>query len=590
MNKTRQAILVALATSLTLPSIAEESSPIIVTATRTAQTVDASLASVTVITQKEIEQLQPNDLRDLLTSISGIDINNNGGLGKATSLFMRGTSSSHLLVMIDGIKIGSATTGSIAFQHIPVSQIERIEIVRGPRAALYGSEAIGGVIQIFTRKGKDKDSANFELSYGSESTSKISAGFSGKSNDTSYSLQASDLKTNGIDSKDGTETDVDGYNNTSAIINLSHKLSNTSSLDLNLMHASGETEFDSSFQNNSEFVQQTTGLTYKFAATTDWNMKLIASQSLDRSDSFLNEEFKSTFNTTRNNVSWQNDFTLSDSQLLTFGVDSQNDKVTSTSTYNESSRDNTAAFLQHQWTGEANDLHLAVRNDDNQAFGSNSTGSIAFGHQFDNDLRIISSYGTAFKAPTFNQLYFPGYGVSTVKPEESESYEVELRNKYSWGKWSVSFYHTDITNLIPSFPVSNIDKARIDGFELRLNTRIGGWDAKAELALLDPKDKKTEKVLRRRAQETFRLDMDKSSGNWKNGFSLIARGHSFDDAANTKRVSGYGIVNLRSQYKINKKLTLKGKVENLFDKEYETARTYNNPGTSVFISLSYQDF
>lgn len=590
MNKTRQAILVALATSFTLPSIAEELSPIIVTATRTAQTVDDSLASVTVITQKEIERLQPNDIRELLTSVSGIDVTNNGGLGKATSLFMRGTSSSHLLVMIDGIKIGSATTGSIAFQHIPVSQIERIEIVRGPRAALYGSDAIGGVIQIFTRKGQDKDTANFELGYGSESTNKISAGLSGKNNDTSYSLQASDLKTNGIDSKDGTETDVDGYNNTSATINVSHKLNNTSSLDLNLMHASGETEFDGSFQNNSEFVQQTTGLTYKVTATTNWNMKLIASQSLDRNDSFLDKVFKSTFNTTRNNASWQNDFTLSDRQLLTFGVDYQNDKITSTSPFNETSRDNTAGFIQHQWTGESNDLHLAVRNDDNQAFGSNTTGSIAFGHQFDNDLRVISSYGTAFKAPTFNQLYFPGYGVPTVKPEKSESYEVELRNKHSWGKWSASLYHTDITNLIPSFPVSNIDKAQIDGFELRMNTRIGGWDAKAELALLDPKDKKTDKVLRRRAQETFRLDMDKASGNWRNGVSLIARGHSFDDAANTKRVSGYGIVNLRSQYKINKKLTLKGKVENLFDKEYETARTYNNPGVSIFISISYQDF
>ena len=219
MKFSKHVLLITLTTALSMPTIAEEQSPIIVTATRTAQTADDSLASVTVITEEQIAQQQVNDLRELLSSISGIDMINNGGIGKATSMFMRGTGSSHVLVLIDGVKIGSATNGNIAFQHIPVNQIERIEIVRGPRSSLYGSEAVGGVIQIFTKKGKKQDQANLEMGYGSYETNKIMAGVSGKVGNTSYAINANHLKTNGFDAKDGIEIDNDGYDSNSLTFN-----------------------------------------------------------------------------------------------------------------------------------------------------------------------------------------------------------------------------------------------------------------------------------------------------------------------------------------------------------------------------------
>ena len=244
MKFSRPLLLSVVSMAFSAPTLAEEQSPIIVTATRTAQTVDDSLASVTVITAEQIAQKQVNDLRELLTAISGIDMTNNGGMGKATSMFMRGTSSSHVLVMIDGIKIGSATNGNISFQHIPVNQIERIEIVRGPRSSLYGSEAIGGVIQIFTKKGTVQEQANLEIGYGSFATNKIAAGVSGKYGDTTYSINANHIKTNGFNAKDDTETDNDGYNNNSVTFNLSHEINKTSSLQLNTMRASVHTEFD----------------------------------------------------------------------------------------------------------------------------------------------------------------------------------------------------------------------------------------------------------------------------------------------------------------------------------------------------------
>jgi len=589
MKFNQTVLMAAVSTALSVPTlsaIAAEQSPIIVTATRTAQTVDESLASVTVITAKQIAQQQPNDLRELLTAISGIDMTNNGGLGKATSMFMRGTSSSHVLVMIDGIKIGSATSGSIAFQHIPVSQIERIEIVRGPRSSLYGSEAIGGVIQIFTKKGKKQEQAQLEMGYGSYATSKINAGISLSSGDTTYTLNAAQLKSNGFDAKDDTEKDNDGYNNNSVTFNVAHKLSNTSSLQLNTLRANGETQYDG-FYNNSKYVQQTTGLQYTARPYENWNIKISASESRDETDSFSGLTFKSRYDTRRTSYSWQNDIDISSNQILTVGMDYQNDSVISTTVYDETSRDNTAGYIQHQWNGEKNDIQFALRNDKNQAFGTYTTGNIAWGYNLSQTTRIISSYGTAFKAPTFNDLYWPSAGDPNLNPESSKTAEIELRKTHSWGKTSVSIYNTQIDNLISGWPPKNVNKAEIKGVELRVSTTLAGWVTQAEVSLLDPRDKTSNKILQRRAQQSIRLNMDKTSGKWSTGISIISQGYRFDDTANNTRLDGYNLVNLRASYAVSKKMSIKWKIENLFDAQYETVSKYNNPGVSAYMSSVY---
>ena len=589
MKKTRQAILVALTTSYTLTTFAAEPAPIIVTATRTAQTADESLASVTVITKEQIEQQQPNDLKDLLTSVSGIDIANDGGLGKTTNLYMRGSSSSHVLILIDGVKVGSATTGSVAFQHIPVSQIERIEIVRGPRAALYGSEAVGGVIQIFTKKGSGQEQGNIELGYGTFSTNKLSAGLSTQVSNTSISINASHFKTAGFDALDDSETDNDGYTNNSAILNIAHKIGATSALNINLMRASGRTEYDG-FYNGSDFVQQMAGVNYNFSALSNWNVKLGVSESKDANENFSGLSFQSRYITTRENYTWQNDINIGPKQILTIGLDYQNDAVNSTTSYDKTSRNNSAGYIQHQWAGENNDLQIGLRNDENQAFGTHVTGNLAWGHNFSKDFRVISSLGTAFKAPTFNDLYWPVDGDPNLKPEESTSAEIELRSKHKWGKVSLSAYSTQIDNLISGWPPANVNKAVIKGMELRLNTKIAGWDTRADLSLLNPRDKVSGKLLQRRAKEMLRIDMDKSSGKWSSGLSFIGQSYRYEDVANTKKINGYGIINLRASYALSKKLSVKWKIENLLDKEYETNLNYNTPGISGYVSLVYQGF
>ena len=214
---------------------------------------------------------------------------------------------------------------------------------------------------------------------------------------------------------------------------------------------------------------------------------------------------------------------------------------------------------------------------------------------FENDLRLIASYGAAFKSPTFNDLYYPGGGNANLKPEESVSKELELRQKYTSGIWSLSVYNTTIDNLIAGWPTKNVNKAEINGIDFHLNKKIFGWDTKLDLSLLDPRDKTTNKILQRRSQELIRFNIDKKMGKWKNGVGIVSQGHRYNDTTNATRIDGYTIMNVQTQYMISKKVTLKGKVENIFDKKYATAldfskNTYNNPGRSVYISLQYQDF
>ncbi|MDX1251196.1 MAG: TonB-dependent vitamin B12 receptor [Gammaproteobacteria bacterium] len=582
--------------------------PVIVTATRTAQTVDETLASVSVITRADIERRQAQSVPELLAGIAGVDVAAQGGWGKASSVFMRGTNSSHVLVLIDGIKADSATLGLAAFEHIPVSQIERIEIVRGPRSSLYGSEAIGGVIQIFTRKGREQSQVYAKAGVGSYQSQELSIGASGLREGTDYSISATSFKTDGFNVRQPTpgpfgvnELDKDGYRNDSLSLRLGHRFGSDTRIEGHLLRAQGNTKYDGPpfSPNQSDIVQQTAGVNLSSRLTSAWNTRLQFGDSRDEADNFTGGAFFSTFNSRRSTVSWQNDLSVASDQLLTLGVDWRDDKASGTTNYVKTSRDNTGIYLQHQAGFGKHDVLLGLRRDDNQAFGVHNTGNIAWGYEIDKALRITASYGTAFKTPTFNDLYFPdiGYyvGNPNLKPEESKSTEIGLRGSHTWGGWNASFYRTDIDQLIAyvSDPVTfkgtmqNVNRARINGFDAGASTELAGWRLAANLSLLEPKDLDTDKLLPRRAKQTIRFDADRQFGKAGVGLSWLAQGHRFDDTANNDRVAGYGILNLRAQYELSKKWTLRGKIDNVFDKQYQTVHTYNSPGRNVLISATY---
>lgn len=597
---------VAVATfAITSLAVAANQTPpgaVVVTATRTAQTADETLASVSVITREDIERRQVRSVQELLSAEPGVSIVNNGGLGKVTSIFMRGAESDHTLVLVDGLKVNSATSGGAAFQDIPIEQIERIEIVRGPRSSLYGSEAIGGVIQIFTRKGGGPLRPSFSATGGTHDYYNTSAGVSGGGDNAWFNVYANALGTDGTNACRGSltggcftnEPDNDGYRNVSGSVRGGYRFDKDTELDLHWLRAEGDNEFDGSFQNQSKTTQEAFGGTFRFAPNTAWRSSLSTGRTQDASDNYKNQNFVGHFRTSRDSVSWQNDFTLSTQHLLTAGVDYQGEHVTSSTAYPVTSRNNNGIFAQHQGNFGAHRTELSLRRDDNEQFGHHTTGGVAWGYEFEKGPRLMASFGTAFKAPTFNELYFPTFGNSSLQPEESRSVEVGVSDTTTWGHWAINAFRTDVTDLIGTSGNTqvNVDKARIEGIETRVGTTLHDWILGSQLTLLDPENRSSGsnygKTLNRRAKESFSLDADRAFGSYRLGTSLRAAGRRYDDLANTRGLGGYTVVDLRGEYAIDKRWLLQARIENLFDKEYELAEFYNQPDRGFFLTLRYQ--
>lgn len=578
---------------------------ILITGGRVVQTAEQSLVSFTVIDREEIERRQATSVPDLLRGVPGLSLSNSGGPGKNTSVFLRGTESSHVLVLIDGVKMGSATLGSTAFQDLPVEQIERIEIVRGPRSSLYGSEAIGGVIQIFTRKGGGDWRPSLSLGGGSHRTFQGAVNLAGGGADGWFNANLSGLDTQGFNACDGEpgvggcftrEPDQDGYRNVSGSLRAGYRFANGIELDAHWLRAQSHNEFDGGFQNESDTLQQVLGTRLKLTPGAYWTLTLQAGRSQDESDNFKDGAFSSRFTTERDLLALQNDFHLNLDHGLTLGLDYQEDRVGGDTDYAVTSRDNWGLFGQYLGHWGRHRLQLNLRGDDNQQAGTQTTGSLGWGYAIGNGLRLTASHGTAFKAPTFNDLYFPDYGNPDLRPEESASLELGLAGIAPWGGWTLNLYQTDIDDLIAydadRMAPGNIDAARIRGLEGTLDTRLGAWDLKLSLTLLDPENTSSDTFrgnqLPRRAEQAARLDLDRDLGPFRVGATLNGVGSRYDDLANTRELDPYLTLDLRGDYRLAKDWRAQARLDNLFDADYETAAYYNQPGRSLFLTLRYE--
>lgn len=588
-----------------------EVDPVVVTATRTALSADDTLEPVTVVTQKDIARSQARSTIDLLRGLPGVTLSNSGGPGRVTTMNIRGANTNQVLFLVDGIKVGSATTGRTQFQNLPVDQLERIEMVRGPRSSLYGSEAAGGVVQLFTRRGGGPLQAFGSLTAGRYQSAGIAGGIRGGGERGRFNLSGNFDQTAGFNACTGRgapffdgcgtdEPDADGYSNTGVSASAGYDFSRQLSVDVNFLRSESDIDFDGAFQNQARTRQQVAGGRVRLRPLDFWDITLTAGRSWDEERNFKDGTFVSRFDTRRDTLSLQNDFAIGSQHLLTLGADHQQDTVSATVDYAVDSRKNTGVFGQYQgWLGPAT-LKASLRYDDNEQFGSYTTGDVALGYALTSDLRVTAGFGTAFTAPTFNDLYFPGSpffagGNPDLRPEESRSVELGLAGRTGPVDWNLDLFETHIDDLItlvpPTFAAENIDRARIRGLEAVALGRLLGTDIAANLTLLDPRNEAdgpdNGNLLAGRPEQTFRLDLDRRFDKIGIGATFFAAGRRFDDPANTVRLDGYSLLDLRASYAFSDALQIQARLENVFDEDYETVAFYNQPGRGLYVTLRY---
>ncbi|MCP1673257.1 vitamin B12 transporter [Natronocella acetinitrilica] len=560
--------------------------PIVVTPGRSVQTVEESLSSVTVIDRETLDRQQPREFVDILQGQPGIGVVTNGAFGKNTTVFTRGAGSESTVLLINGIRIRSATAGGAPWQFIPPQLLDRVEVVRGPRSSIYGADAVGGVIQGFTAEGEGAPRGWVQGGFGSNSSREIGAGTSGRVGDTSFSVAGNRFDTDGIDIREGEERK--GYDNTAGIGSLRQHFDNGASVGVTGFRAQGNTEFDTG---DTDYVIQTIGLSGELPVGDNWITEFSLSEGQDRSLT----DGTSRFDTRSRTVRIANRVFLGPHELVV-GADQLRDEITSDTAYAEDSRDNRGFFSQLFLRSGPSDMQLSARWDDNEAFGDRLTGAAAVGHALDGNHRVRLSYGTAFRAPTFNDLYFPGFGNPDLSPERSQTAELGMRGQYQTVYWDVAAFQTYVDDLI-GFDVDlgapgNVERARIHGVELEAGMTTERWDLRATGTLQDPRNRDTGARLTRRTTQSARLDLDRRFGQFSLGASGVAVGDRYNDAANNDRLSGFGLVNLRAGWAFAENWSARITVDNMFDREYVVSRffdgtPYNQTGRTAFLSVRY---
>jgi vitamin B12 transporter len=580
-------------------AFAQQLAPVVVTATRLPQPADRVLADVRVIDAEAIAAAGTATLAELLQARAGVEISSNGGPGQVSAVFLRGSNANHVVVLVDGVRLQSATTGTTAFEHIPLAQIERIEVLRGPASSLYGADAIGGVIQIFTRR-RDA-SANAQLGLGSRRTRDTAAGFDRRWGDTRLGLQAAWRSTGGFSATNAThafsfEPDDDSDRNRSLGLHLEHEWASGQSLALRGLHSDSRTQFDAGPGTDDRNRQRlsTIALESRNRVSADWSSRLLVARGADHADT--QGAFPSAFDTDQDQLGWQNDLAVSGGALA-LGAEWRRDKVGGSTAYTVARRIVRSVYASYDAESAPHSMQASLRHDANSQFGGRTTGTLRSGWHFAPGRRASASAGHAFKAPSFNDLYFPlSFGFSgnpQLRPERSRSSSLALRRAQGNASAGLTLFHTRIRDLIavdPSFTtVVNVADARIRGATLDAAWSTPAWQLRGEWTAQQASDVATGTRLPRRARHHGSASIDHAWSSWRGGIDLVAAGSRFDDVANSPdaRMGGYLIAHLHVAQDLGAGWQWTARIENVADKAYELARGYNTPRRGLFVALKY---
>ena len=589
---------------------------LVVTANRVAQPANTVLAPSSVVTREDIERWQAKSVVEVMSRLPGVDIAQSGGLGATSSTFIRGTESRHVLVLIDGIPLNNAgISNSPDLSQIPVSLIQRVEYIRGPRSALYGSDAIGGVINIIT--GRDTPGAEITASVGSKGYQSYDGSFQQVLDKTKITLGGNYTYTRGfdIDAADAPrQPDRDGFMSKSLFGSVEQQFTDSLSGFVRGLGYDNRTAYDGYEHYDNNFMVDglpdtrqlysqnwDTGLRYHQGI---YQTQLVTGYGRSKDQNYDPSKGRYASSATMDDVKqytaqWMNTVTVGHGNIGA-GLDWQKQKTQAGTGYLDKGYEqrNTGVFLSALQQFDSVTLEAAARNDDNSNFGNHNTWQTSAGWEFIDGYRIIASYGTAYKAPTMSQIHSASYGNPDLKPEESKQWEGGFEGLTGPVTWRVSGYRNDIDNLISSDPRTfryyNVDKARIKGIEATAQFDTGPVGHQISYDYVDPRNAKTNEVLARRSKQQVKYQLDTQV--WDLDWNLAYRylGTRYDvaydpDTFTSERVKmgGVSLWDLAVSYPVTSHLTVRGKIANLFDKDYETVYGYETAGREYTLSGSY---
>ncbi len=569
---------------------------VIVTASRVPVAVSETLAAVDVIDRDRIEAAGTQDVVDVLRRVPGVDIVRGGGIGQQASVFIRGTNSNHALVLIDGVRVGALGTGAYAWEHLPLAQIERIEVVRGPRAAQWGADALGGVVQIFTRR----DAApHASVQAGNHDTYGIAAGIGRRGQRGGFGVHAGWLETRGQNATApgnwSFDPDRDGALLRNVTVHGDLELG-AQRLEAMLLHADNDIGFDQGESNTRQDVQS---LALAGELAQRWQHRLTLGGSRDRLDT---PDSFTAYLSRRRQADWQHTFAHGARGETTFGLAWLDERGEQVDTFGgqavyAQSRTTRSAFAGWRGRAGAQAFELSGRHDDNSVYGGSTSFGMAWGWDMGDVARLSASWGEGFRAPTMNELYSPGWGGwyagnPDLAPERSESYELALRvTPGGANEYELRVFRNDIDDLIDfsgeQAQAINIARARIDGAELVWRWQGAAWHLETNATWQDPRSRDTgEALLRRPARKATALLERHFDGGLRVGVEGVAASDRPDYGG--VKLGGYGLLALRASMPVATGWTLDARVENLLDRDYTLIDGYHTPDATALLTLRWQ--
>lgn len=565
---------------------------VVVTATRVAQPLADLLADVSVVERAQIERSGASGLADLLARLPGVEYQRNGGPGGTTGVFLRGAESRFTAVYIDGVRIDSQATGGASWEGIALAQIERIEVLRGPAAAVYGSDALAGVVQIFTRRGEAGSSPFVAAGLGSYGTHRIEAGLSGAEAGFDYALSLADERSEGFNARPvpTQNPDLDGYQSRSASLKLGWQINAAQRLGLSYLGNDLNSQYDSGLttDDRNQRQLQTLGLNWQAQWTNAWSTRLSLSRSRDRYESM---PYPYLTITDLRSTLLHNELRQGE-HLFTADLERKQDELENAPLKQGRSQDGVA--LGYGFNNRTHALQLNLRHDQDSEFGAQNTASAAYGYSFAEHWRASASAATAFRSPTLYQR-FSEYGIASLVPETAINSELGLRYVSVGRSFSALLYRNRVSNLItfaapgpcasPYGCYANTALARYEGLTLSATQQLAGVSLSASADFQDPRDLGADKQLARRAKRHAMLSADTQLGGWQLGAGVQLSGERVD--TNAKVLAGYALLSLNASTSLAKDWSLMARADNLLDQRYELAGGYATPGRSFYLGLKW---